>query len=436
MTIEIDRSGDRPLTSQSGTEWFGQPRGLTILFLTDMWEQFSYYGMRSLLVYYLVNELLIGQERASLTYGVYTAFVYFTPILGGLLADRWLGRRRAVLIGGTIMAAGHFMMAFESSFYLALATIAIGNGLFLPNLPSQIDTLYAHNDPRRKSAFNIFYVGVNVGAFLAPFVCGTIGEIYGWHWGFTVAGVGMILGLFIYIAGARYLPADVLVERSASDSSAAAADRAFVKQRFMLLIGVALVVVVLRGAYEQVGNTVALWTAATDRNIGTFTIPMTWFVSLNPMLVMLLTPWLVMHWTRLAKRAKEPSSISKMSMGMAVIAGSYLILAGSAAWSDAHGTPSGWLWLLAFFTVMTIGELFVLPIGLGLFGRLAPKGYAGTGIALWFFAGFLGNLLAGAVGTLWSRFEPDTFFILTATIAAVAAVLLHLFNRSVSQADT
>ncbi len=181
--------------------WFGQPRGLTILFLTNMWEQFSYFGMRALLVYYMTTTLLFGQEKASSIYGFYTAFAYFTPIIGGTIADRWLGKRRAVIIGAAVMAAGHFMMAFEPAFYFALATIALGNGLFLPTLPSQINDLYHADDPRRPWAYNVYYVGVNVGAFLAPLVCGFLGEMYGWHWGFGAAGVGMLAGLVIYLWG-------------------------------------------------------------------------------------------------------------------------------------------------------------------------------------------------------------------------------------------
>ena len=186
--------------------WFGQPKGLTILFLTQMWEQFSYYGMRALLVYYMTRELLLGQEKSSLIYGAYTATAYFTPIFGGIIADRWLGKRRAVIVGAATMAAGHFMMSFDALFYVALATIALGNGLYLPSLPSQINDLYAANDPRRARAYNIYYVGINLGGFLAPLVCGTLGEIYGWHVGFAAAGVGMLAGLAIYLLGGAYLP--------------------------------------------------------------------------------------------------------------------------------------------------------------------------------------------------------------------------------------
>src|SRR5215469_12927840 len=190
----------------ASSNWFGQPRGLTILFLTNMWETFSYYGMRALLVYYMTRELLISQQHSSLIYGTYTSFAYFTPIVGGAIADRYLGKKKSVIIGASTMAAGHFMMAFPPLFYFALATIALGNGLFLPSLPSQINDLYGPDDPRRGWAYNVYYVGINIGGFLAPLVCGTLGEFYGWHWGFGAAGIGMLTGLVIYIRGGKYLP--------------------------------------------------------------------------------------------------------------------------------------------------------------------------------------------------------------------------------------
>src|SRR5437016_5874140 len=196
------------MSDERDKTWFGQPRGLTILFLTNMWELFSYYGMRTLLVYYMTKQLFFSQQKASLIYGSYVATAYFTPLLGGIAADRWLGKRRAVILGGSAMALGHFLMTFEPLFYPALATIALGNGLFLPSLPSQINDLYRADDPRRGRAYNIYYAGLNLGGFIAPLVCGTLGELYGWHYGFGAATVGMFSGLLIYLAGQRYLPAE------------------------------------------------------------------------------------------------------------------------------------------------------------------------------------------------------------------------------------
>src|ERR1700683_3865281 len=304
--------------------WFGQPRGLTILFLTEMWEIFSYYGMRALLVYYMTKQLLIGQERASVIYGTYTAMAYFTPIFGGVIADRWLGKRRAVIIGGSIMAAGHFMMTVEPWFYAALATIALGNGLFLPRLSSQIDSLYRAEDPRRGRAYNVYYVGINIGGFLAPLVCGTLGEFYGWHWGFGAAGVGMLAGLAIYILGGKYLPEQGRVARNAAPAAVSA--RSY-RSTFVLLFAIGLAVTVFRGAYEQVGNTVALWAdVGINRATSLLTIPMTWFQSLNPLLVFLMTPLLLARWRRQAAAGRAQSSMRKMATGSLMVAAAYLLL--------------------------------------------------------------------------------------------------------------
>ena len=408
------------MTSPAATgepTWFGQPRGLTILFLTNMWEQFSYYGMRALLVYYMTRQLLIDQQSSSLIYGAYTSLAYFTPIVGGVVADRWLGKRRAVTIGAAVMAAGHFMMAFEPSFYLALATIALGNGLFLPTLPSQINDLYGAGDPRRAWAYNVYYVGVNIGGFLAPLLCGTLGELYGWHWGFGAAGVGMLAGLFIYRAGGKYLPA----ETRFADAPAGPARRG--RDVTLLLLGVGLAVTVFRGAYEQVGNTVALWAGSgIDRGIGSLTIPMTWFQALNPLLVMIMTPFLLARWRRRAEAGREHSPLQKMAIGALVVAAAYLLLAVVA--TLAGEGQASWLWLAFFFLIFTLGELYILPNGLGLFARLAPPRLGATTVAAWYLAIFTGSMAAGLVGTLWSRIGPAPFFVLLAGIAVAAAAIL------------
>lgn len=404
--------------------WFGQPRGLTILFLTNMWEQFSYFGLRALLVYYMTKTLLLDQQASSFLYGTYTAFAYFTPIVGGAIADRWLGKRRAVIIGASIMALGHFLMTFEATFYVALATIALGNGLFLPTLPSQINDLYQADDPRRPWAYNVYYVGVNVGGFLAPLVCGTLGELYGWHYGFGAAGIGMLAGLAIYLAGGKYLPA----ERRSAPPSPTAAGRSNARRTYGLLLAIGLAVTVFRGAYEQVGNTVALWAdSGVDRGLGGWTIPMTWFQSLNPLLVILITPLLLAYWQRRARAAREHSPMQKMAIGALLVGAAYLVLAFAALL--AGDGRAGWAWLAFFFLIFTIGELFILPNGLGLFARLAPPRFGATTVAAWYLAIFTGSLTAGLVGTLWSRMSHAAFFVLLAVIAAAAAGLLLLIDR-------
>jgi POT family proton-dependent oligopeptide transporter len=400
--------------------WFGQPRGLTVLFLTNMWEQFSYYGMRALLVYYMTKQLLIGQAQSSFIYGTYTACAYFTPIVGGVIADRFLGKRRAVIIGASIMALGHFMMAFEPLFYAALAAIALGNGLFLPSLPSQVGDLYQRDDPRRGWAFNVYYVGINIGGFLAPLICGTLGELYGWHYGFGAAGVGMVAGLIIYLTGQRHLPA----EQPRRDRAERPVGEGFNRQTILVLLGVALAVTVFRAAYEQVGNTVALWAdSGVDRTAGAYQVPMTWFQSLNPLFVMLLTPPLLAYWRRHSHRETRGSLIRRMAFGSLIVGLAYLLLAAVAMLSGAALT--GWAWLALFFLILTFGELFILPTGLGLFARLAPPHLGATTVAAWFLVIFSGSLSAGLIGTLWSKFEPAPYFLLLAGIAGLAAILLR-----------
>jgi POT family proton-dependent oligopeptide transporter len=405
--------------------WFGQPRGLTILFLTNMWEQFSYFGMRALLVYYMTTTLLFEQEKASSIYGFYTAFAYFTPIIGGTIADRWLGKRRAVIIGATIMAAGHFMMAFEPAFYVALATIALGNGLFLPTLPSQINDLYRADDPRRPWAYNVYYVGVNLGAFLAPLVCGYLGETHGWHYGFGAAGVGMLAGLLIYLFGQHHLPAE---QRDAPPASAPMPVLKRGRDTALLLLAIGLAVTVFRGAYEQIGNTFALWMRDdVNRLIGGLEISAPMFFSLNPLLVMVMTPLLLKRWKRQAETGREASVMQKMAIGALIVAASYVLVA--VAEMVTGGGQAHWLWLLSFFLVFTLGELYILPNGLGIFARLAPPKLGASTVAAWYLAIFAGSLAAGQVGRLWSHLDQVSFFLVLGGIAAAASVLLILLDR-------
>jgi POT family proton-dependent oligopeptide transporter len=421
------------------TDWFGQPRGLTILFLTEMWDQFSFFGMRALLVLYMTKQLSIVQAQASWIYGGYAALVYLTPVFGGVITDRWLSRRTAVILGGTIMAAGHFMMASEGLLLPALATIAIGNGLFLPSLPSQIDSLYAPDDPRRKSAYNLYYVGINLGALAAPIVIGTIGEAYGFHWGFAIAGLGMIVALTTYISGGRYLPPDPTpsVARLARAEGATESSGRDFRQRAALLLAIVGAVIVFRGAYEQLGNTLTLWAdQSVDRAItATFSVPVTWFLSLNPLTVFALTPVFVARWIRMAAQNREPPSVLKMVIGAVIIAISYCAIAALAVWAQSRGKQVSWVWLASFMVVMTAGELYILPVGLGLFVRLAPPGFTATSIAGWYFAGFLGNLFAGWLGTLWMPLSHGVFFAVMGMVALAAAGLLGLSVRRVARVE-
>jgi len=406
--------------------WFGQPKGLTILFLTEMWEKFSFFGMRALQIYYMTKQLHYSQAYASVIFGAYAAGVYLTPIFGGLIADRWLGRRKAVVLGGLLMALGHFMMAFESLFFPAMAVIAIGNGFFLPNLPSQVNLLYAQDDPRKVSAFNIYYVGINLGAFLAPLICGTLGELYGWHYGFGAAGVGMCLGLVVYLWGGRYLPAEALTSPARTEPVTGDDGRGNIP----LLVGTALAVMLFRIAYEQTGNTFAIWAdASVDKHAFGLTIPVTWFQSLNPMFVFLLSPLLVRMWTARAARGRATPPLERMSMGAIGVGVAYAALAGLIVASGAGGFAVNWVWLVAFFGAFTLAELYILPVGLGLFASLAPKRFAATTIAAWFFCSFTGNLLSGVIGAVWERMSPQAFFLMMAAICVASGLLLLAIHR-------
>jgi len=402
-----------------GGDWLGQPRGLTVLVLTQMWEEFSYYGMRTLLVLYMVQGLRFAPAKASLIYGGYTAAAYLTPLLGGVIADRGLGRRRAVVLGGVLMAAGHFAMAMPGLFFPALALIAIGNGLFLPTLPAQVAGLYAPDDPRQATAMNVYYAGLNLGAVLAPLVCGALAEGFGWHWGFAAAGVGMLLGLLVYLWGAPALEPASETPLVAKTADAGAARRA------LLLLGVALAVVAFRGAYEQAGNTLALWIrAAVARRAFGLEAPVAWFQALNPLYVFLLTP-LVVRWRGRPGATLRP--LAAMRSGALIVASAFILLS-LLAWTAVAGRVSG-LWVLAFFGLYTLGELLILPTGLALFSSAFPGGLAATGIACWYLASFAGNLLSGVVGTLWGRLPPAAFFGLLAGLALLGAALLGRLER-------
>lgn len=410
----------------AGPTWFGQPRGLTILFLTEMWEKFSFYGMRALQIYYMTKALHYSQANASFIFGAYAAGVYLTPIFGGMIADRWLGRRRAVITGGLMMAAGHFMMSFEPLFFPAMVVIALGNGLFLPNLPSQVPLLYPAGDPRRASAFNVYYVGVNLGGFLAPLVCGTLGELYGWHVGFGAAGIGMCLGLIVYVAGGRYLPPDTREPAAASEPGVKEADDG--RANILMLLAVAGAVMLFRSAYEQTGNTLALWAdTSVARSAFGATIPVTWLQSLNPMFVFMISPVLVDIWNRRAARGIAAPALRRMALGAGGVGLCYCLLAALILFGA--GTVD-YLWMVLFFALFTLAELYILPVGLGLFASLAPRRFGATTIAAWFLTSFAGNLLSGVIGAGWEYVSAQLFFFAMACICFTAGAWLLLIDLS------
>jgi POT family proton-dependent oligopeptide transporter len=450
--------------STAQAEFLGHPRGLVFLFATEMWERFSYYGMRALLVLYMVRyvlqpdtagqiiglvalkrtlEAMLGpldvQPFASNIYGIYTGLVYLTPVFGGMIADRVLGHRRTVIIGALLMALGHFMMAFEPLLLFALLVLILGNGAFKPNMSSQVGELYPPGDPRRDRAYSIFYVGINIGAFLAPLVCGTLGERIGWHYGFGAAGVGMLIGLAIYLAGSSHLPPDTLPIKEARPT----ADRKPLdRDEWRAIIALLILFIptsLFWAAYEQQGNTIALWADDyTDRTINllfwTAEIPTTWFQSFNPFMIFAFTPLVVALWTWQAARGREPSTVTKMALGCAGCGAAYLIMAGAAF--DAGADKASWLWLLAFFVVITTAELYISPIGLSLVSKVAPVRYLSMMMGVWLATSFIGNFGAGYLGSFWSSMTKPHFFLMIAGVAMAGGAVIWAFDRPLRTALT
>jgi proton-dependent oligopeptide transporter, POT family len=440
----------------ASSDLFGHPRGLTYLFATEMWERFSYYGMRALLTLYMVKylfqpghaesvigyaqlkgayESLLGplgvQPFASHIYGDYTALVYLTPILGGLLADRVLGQRRTVLLGASLMAVGHFMMASERLMLLALLVLILGNGAFKPNISTQVGLLYPPGDPRRDRAFSIFYVGINIGAFLSPLVCGTLAIAFGWHYGFAAAGIGMLIGLAIYLWGSPALPSDGFDRGQMEPSAPLNAE----ERRRLGAIAILFVPVTLFWAtYEQQGNTIALW--AEDYTNRTFDlgfwrgeIPAEWFQSFNPFLIFAFTPFIVALWTWQSRCGREPTTVTKMAIGCfgVALANLVLVAAAAVAGAQANGAVS-WLWLAGYFVIITVGELYLSPTGLSLVTKVAPVRYLSMTMGVWLATSFLGNFIAGWLGSFWTGMDKRDFFLMLAAIAAAAAVVILMCN--------
>ena len=440
-----------------GRDFLGHPRGLAVLFASEAWERFSYFGNAALVVLYMTKylfdpgrldtvlgldavraalEFLFGrlepQPLASQLFGFYTGLAYFTPILGGLVADRWLGQHRTVIIGGVFMAIGHFMMAFEALFLLALLMLIVGIGAFKPNISTQVGALYAPGDDRRDRAYSIFYLGINVGAFLAPLVCGTLAVQYGWHYGFGAAGVGMLVSLAIYVYGRRTLPADARSRGSALARENKPLD-AGERRAVLAIIGTCVLVTLFWAAYDQQGNTILLWAEDfTDRSVdlgfwrGEFPSP--WFLALNPLMIFVFTPLIVRLWARQGRLGTELFPISKMAFGCLCVALANLVMAGAAG--SAAGKASA-LWLVGYFVLATIGELHLAPVGLALISRLAPAGTTSIMMGVWFATTLPADVLAGFLGGFWSSMAKANFFLMIALIAAFASLALWAASQVV-----
>lgn len=411
---------------------FGHPAGLTVLFTTQMWAEFSFFGLQALLVYYMTKHLGFSQAKSSLIYGAYGAAAFFSPFFGGLIADRWLGRTASVIIGGAMMMFGHFAMAFEALLFPALVLVALGNGLFIPPLAIQVGSLYADDDPRKAYAYSAYYMGINLGGLLAPLVCGTLGELYGWHWGFTAAGVGMAVGLAIYCSFLRLLPPEPT--RGAVSREAQRTAAPLIREHVAILLLMIAMVVLFRVGYEQSGNVIALWVRDfTDRSVDLFgtsrIIPATWFQSINPLLIIVGTPILIRIWRRGKRKETTSHLLRRMATGCVIASTAMLVMVLAAAASGPQGARVSSLWVFAYFALLTLGELFVIPVGLTLVESLAPIRFASMAMGGWYIAKFLGSLLAGFMGAYWLVIPPTAFFGLGLASTLLAAACLFAMAK-------
>ncbi|MDT9598279.1 peptide MFS transporter [Sphingosinicella rhizophila] len=446
-----------------GKTFLGHPRGLYVLFFAEMWERFSYYGMRALLILYLTKHLLFGDEKAYLIYGAYTALVYITPVIGGFLADRYLGHRKAVLFGGILIALGHLLLSVEgtggrdptvmSFFFAALAFIIVGTGFLKANISVIVGQLYPRDDARRDPAYTIFYIGINLGAFLGALVCGWLGETVGWSYGFGAAAVGMLAGIIVFVI---FKP--LLMGRGE------ASDPELLQQRFIgisrewliylgAILGVGVVWLLIQyqevvglllggfgavvvayilytavfqlpkvdrdrilaaiflialqplfwGLFEQAGSSLNIYTDRdVDRSIFGYEVPASMFQSINSFYIITLAPFFAWLWTSLGKRGREPSAPAKFGLGLIQLGAGFLVLVAGAASSDGL-TPVIFIFLI--YLLHTTGELCLSPVGLSAMTRLAVPKMLGLMMGTWFLASAGGNYIAGLIARATSGGE-------------------------------
>lgn len=461
-----------------------QPAALPMLFLTEMWERFSYYGMRALLVIYLVNAQGYERANALALYATYTGLVYLSPLLGGYLADRYLGKRKAILIGGFTMAFGHFAMAFPALLHLALGLLIIGNGFFKPNIGTLLGSLYRENDPRRDGGFTFFYMGVNTGAFLAPLVAGTLGEKIGWHYGFAAAGVGMCFGLAQFVWGQKKLgnagfignktsldktdwlhimlissgmiplvmgilgawavigplwnalpffgkialEAGILAVIWFSSKSKEGAEKLSKEEwhRIFAILIMGFFVVFFWMGFEQAGGTLSLFAdKQTDRHMAGWEIPASYFQAINPLGIVLLGPVMAFIWTRNAQSRFSLPTPAKMALGMIILGLGFIVMAIAQGKADVQGTV-GPQWLFFVFLLHTIGELCLSPVGLSMVTKLAPARVVAMMMGVWYLANAAANTLAGYLESILKGSDFPLYGFLVGSSIGAGVVLLMI----------
>jgi len=434
--------------------FMGHPKGLFYLAFTEAWERFSFYGMTALVVLYMVNQLLLPghvehiggfasfratiesvtgplstQALASQVFGLYSGFVYFTPLLGGMIADRWIGQRNAVVFGALSMSAGHIAMSFDQSFLLALLLLVIGSGFLKGNISAQVGALYPREDEaRRTRGFIIFSTAINIGAVVGPLLCGLLAQVYGWHYGFGIAAIFMLVGLATYLSGYRYLPARV-ERRTFETTRFSALERRVV----FALIAVIVITIFESTAYFQLYNVGPIWIQQHVRaDVGGFRIPVPWYQSLIAFFSIIGVPLLFWIWRRQALREREPDELAKIGIGAWLAAASYLILVVAIFVSGAALVHPIWPFLCN--GLMGIAFLYYWPTLLALVSRAAPAKVNATLMGLAFMSLFISNNLIGWLGGFYEKMGPTRFWAMNAAIAAGGGLLVVLFGRRLGRA--
>ena len=427
------------------SEIFGHPKGLFVLFFTEMWERFSYYGMRAILVLYLVTQttgdnpgLGWSDIDALALYGWYTMLVYVASIPGGWIADRLIGQKKSVLIGGLTLCLGHCILAVEEmwAFYSGLGLIIAGVGLLKPNISTMVGGLYDHGDSRRDKGFTIFYIGINIGAFLSSLIVGYVGEVHGWHYGFGLAGIGMLFGQFVYMAGQKHLSHVGNLLAKTNDPEAKKKYEQplsnIEKDRVKVLLLSFLIVIVFWGAFEQAGGLMNIYTLEkTNRVIAGMTIPASVFQSLNAAFIILLGTTVAGYWASRSSKNKEASSLFKMAIGTMIMGTGFFFMSAASTEYATNGS-SAMYWLVFAYLFHTIGELCASPVALSFITKLAPVKYASIMMGLYFAMTGFGNKLAGFLGESASDLGEFVIFTGIAIFCIAFGLLIILFKKQLN----
>jgi POT family proton-dependent oligopeptide transporter len=425
---------------------FGHPKGLFILFMTEMWERFSYYGMRAILVLFLVSTEKGGlgwSEKDALSlYGWYTMLVYVMSIPGGIISDKYLGQKKSVMIGGTMLCLGHLLMAYTKlwAFYTALTLIIIGVGCLKPNISTMVGGLYKEGDFKRDSGFVIFYMGINLGAFLSSLIVGYVGEKYGWHYGFSLAGIGMLIGQATFIYGQKYLiEVGNLVKKEEIKNENKEPLTKVEKDR-LLVLGVSFITVLIFWmAFEQAGGFMNIYTMKyTDRNLFGWEIPTSWFQSLNPLFIIIFGGVVSGILTKLALKSKSPSGIVKMGLGNILLGTGFLFMVFAALQKQITETgeiiqKSHYVWLILAYLFHTIGELLISPVALSYITKLSPQKYVASVMGLYFAVTGLSNKLAAEIGKQSEKMGDLNIFIFLFIFPIIVGTILIIVSKKLNE---